>query len=279
MDDEQENLEQKVVTNEGDEALVNQTAAATQQNESTYTDTEKRAMAQGWVPKDQFTGSGKWRDAEEFLDRGELFAKIDEQNRKIKATENVLEELKKHHRKVADTEYQRALNFLRQEKKNALLDGDADKVIAIDDQIDAAKAEQAKALQEIERLQHAQVQEVPNPHFVAWVNRNSWYQTDKAMKIYADTVGEDLAKRGMHNPTEILEEVERRTKKEFAHKFTNPNRSKPGAVDGGGARTGGARSDNFQLTPEETQVMNKLVRGNVMTKEEYIAEIKASRKV
>lgn len=276
MAEVQENLSQEVA----DEVVQDTGGEHQQSNEPSYSDTEKRAMAQGWVPKDQFTGSGKWRDAEEFLDRGELFSKIDEQNRRNKALEGTVEELKKHYRKVQETEYQRALNHLRQEKKAALIDGDADKVIAIDDQIDTAKAEQAAAMQQIERLQQPQnVQEVPNPAFVAWVNRNPWYQNETAMKVFADSVGADLARAGMKNPTEILEEVERRTKKEFSHKFTNPNRSKPGSVDSGGTRTGNARNDSFQLTAEETQVMNKLVRHGVMTKEEYIADIKASRKV
>jgi hypothetical protein len=263
-----------------DQTAVEDTTQGTQSsNEPQYTDTERQAMAQGWVPKDQFTGTGKWRDAEEFLDRGQLFAKIDEQSREIKATKNVLEEFKKHHRKVAEVEYQRALAQLRQEKKTALLDGDVDRVLAIDDQIDATKTEQTATIQQIERMQTTSVQDVPNPAFVAWVNRNQWYQNEKAMKAYADTLGAELAQQGMRNPTEILEEVERRTKKEFAHKFNNPNRSKPGAVDSGGTRTGGARADSFTLTAEETQVMNKLVRHGVMTKEEYIAEAKASRKV
>ena len=247
--------------------------------EPEYTEAEQQALAQGWVPKDQYTGSGKWRDAEEFLDRGELFAKIDEQNRKLRNTESTLEELKKHYRKVAETEYKRALADLKNQKKEALNEGNADLVIEIDEQIDATKTEAAGALRQIDAKMQQQ-EAPPNPAFVAWVNRNPWYQTDVAMKIYADTIGAELHAKGMYNPTEILAEVERRTKKEFVQKFTNPNRGRPGAVEGSTTRSGNSRgTDSFQLTPEETQVMNKLVRHKVMTKEEYIADIKAERGV
>lgn len=251
-----------------------------QHQASEYTEAEQKALAQGWVPQDKYTGSGKWRDAEEFLDRGELFAKIDEQSRKLKNTESTLEELKKHYRKVAETEYQRALKDLKAQKKDALMEGDADRVIEIDEQMDTAKTEAAQALRQIDLNLERQQQAPPNPHFVAWVNRNQWYNNERAMKVVADQIGEDLAKAGMHNPTEILNEVERRIKKEFSHKFVNPNRKAPGSVEGSSARNGGSKgNDSFTLTPEETQVMNKLVRHKVMTKEEYISDIKAERGV
>ena len=66
-------------------------------------------------------------------------------------------------------------------------------------------------------------------------------------------------------------------KEEFSHKFQNPNRAKPAAVESGSAKGSGQKKDNFQLTDEETRVMNRFVKAGVMTKDEYIAEIKASR--
>lgn len=274
-DETQTTEEGQVAGGEGtEETSSTETTTTSTTTTPEYSDVEKQAMAQGWVPKEQYEGTGKWRSAEEFLDRGELFSKIDEQNRKLRATEATLEALKKHHKKVAETEYKRAVEALKAEKKLALDSGDSNRVVEIDDEIAAARTEAAKAIQEIDQQQAAP--ELPNPHFVVWLNRNQWYQTDRAMKAYADTVGDELAGRGMRNPTEILAEVERRVKKEFSHKFTNPNRAKAGAVEGGGSK-GSTSTDSFQLTPEETQVMNKFVKAGVMTKAEYIAEIKASR--
>jgi hypothetical protein len=254
---------------EGSEQVQNNTP-----QEREYSDVEKEAMAQGWVPEDQFEGHGKWRSAEEFLDRGKLFAKIDEQGRKLRTTETVVNELKAHLKKVRETEYKRALAALKAEKKEALDVGDTERVVEIDEAIADTKQEAARA---VEQFDAPPVQEsAPNPHFVAWVNRNQWYQNDRVMKAAADAIGDELAMSGERNPTRILEEVEKRIKKEFPQRFTNPNRGKAGAVEGGGSK-GSMKGDAFQLTPEETQVMNKLVRHGVMTKEEYIADIKAQR--
>lgn len=236
-----------------------------------FTEAEQRAMAQGWVPQDQYTGNGKWRPAEEFLDRGELFAKIDEQNRRLKATESTQSELKRHLERVRKTEYQRALDTLRAEKKSALVDGDADAVVEIDEKIADLREEQKVA----EQQPIVQVQEGPDPTFVVWLNRNQWYNQDRAMKVYADNIAEELATKGL-SKVQLLVAVEQETRKEFAHKFQNPNRSKPGTVEGGTSKST-AKNDSFELSDAEKQVMNKFVRAGVMTKEEYIADIKAER--
>jgi hypothetical protein len=247
--------------------------------EPEYSEIEKQAMAQGWVPEDQFTGHGKWRTAENFLDRGELFAKIDEQNRRLKAGEQTTQALKAHLEKVRKTEYARALADLRAEKKAALIEGDADAVINAEEKIDSLKEEQRQEEQReaIVARDNAPAQEPPE--VIAWKARNSWYTTDQAMKIYADQVGHELVLKGMMSPEAVLAEVERRTRKEFADRFVNPNRAKAGAVEGGGSKGGHTTKDSIQLTDEETRVMNRFVKAGVLTKEEYMADIKASRGV
>jgi hypothetical protein len=247
-------------------------------NEPEYSDVEKRAMEQGWVPKEQYSGTGKWRDAEEFLDRGELFSKIDDLNRKNRSLETTVHEVKRHYKKIAEAEYNRALRELRAQKKDALDIGDSERVVQIDEAIQNTKVQQAQELRQLDAT--PQMPPAENPVFMVWQNRNPWYSQDRAMKVFADTLGEELVvKHGMHDPKEVLAEIERQVKKEFSHKFNNPNRNKPGAVEGGGKSGGGKSNEAFQLTAEETQVMNKFVKNKVMTKEEYIAEIKASRGV
>jgi hypothetical protein len=245
-------------------------------NEGNYTEVEQRAMEQGWVPKDQWDGHGKWRSAEEFLDRGELFAKIDEVKRHNKQMEGTVHALKKHLDMVRRTEYNRALATLRAEKKNALAEGDADAVVEIEDRIDQLKASTVQAEMEAQRQAQAMQQPDYDPVVQVWINKNPWYQNDPAMKIYADQIGHQLAASGTMDARQVLLEVERRTKKEFAHKFQNPNRAKAGMVESGGNK-GKSKADDFQLTAEETLVMNKFVKAKVMTKEEYIKEIKAAR--
>lgn len=245
------------------------------QPQKEFSDVEQRAMAQGWVPEDQYSGSGKWRSAEDFLDRGELFAKIDEQNRRIKGMESTLHAAKTHLELVRKTEYNRAVQALRAEKKQALAEGDADAVVDVEERMEVAKAEFVQEQMAAQRQQQLASQQ-PHPVLTAWVNKNTWYQTDRAMRVFADEVGKELAAAGLADPRELLDEVERRTKKEFSHKFQNPNRAKPGSVESG-TNKGSQSKDTFQLTPEETVVMNKFVKAGHMSKEEYIKDIKAQR--
>lgn len=234
-----------------------------------FTETEQKAREQGWVPKDEWTGDGKWRDADSFLDRGELFGKIDAQNREIKSTKQALQALQQHYAKVSETEYKRALETFKKEKKEALLDNDADGVLEADEKIAALR----------EGVRQAPVQQsvdtAPHPEFVNWVNKNPWYTSNAVMAEAADGLGRRLAQQGL-SPSEVLREVEKEIRKEFAHKFTNPNRDKAAAVEGGGA-AGGGKSDRVQLSDVEEQVMKKLVGSGVLTKEQYLSDIRKQR--
>lgn len=95
------------------------------------------------------------------------------------------------------------------------------------------------------------------------------------MRAYADALGRDLAYKGL-SPKEVLKEVERQVKMEFPNKFTNPNRDKPGAVEGS-SNKGGKSSDSFQLSDDERRVMQRFVRSGVMTEAEYIKDLKSVR--
>jgi hypothetical protein len=89
------------------------------------------------------------------------------------------------------------------------------------------------------------------------------------MRAYADRLGAELATS--YPPGQVLQMVEKEVKKEFSHKFTNPKSSRPMAVEPAGR--GGTKSDSFQLTPDERDIMRKFVRSGVMTEKEYIAEL------
>lgn len=242
-------------------------------NTPQLTAAEQKASEQGWVPQDQWEGDpDQWRPAKEFLDRGELFKKIEDQNRTIKEFKRALDDLKGHHAKTRETEYARALQALKAQKKTALEEGDADSVIRLDDQIDLVKTEQG-------RLQaQAAVQDTPtvDPEFTDWVGKNNWYESNQPMRAYADALGRDLAFKGL-SPSAVLKEVERQVKLEFPNKFTNPNRNKPGAVEGS-TNKGGRSGDSYTLSDDERRVMQRFVRTGVMTEKEYIDQLKQINK-
>lgn len=242
-----------------------------EQSQAEPTQVELRAMEEGWVPQDQWEGDpDQWRPAKEFLDRGELFKKIEDQNRTIKEFKKALQDLQSHHTKVREVEYARALNALKQQKKEALESGDADSVIKIDDQIDLVKTEQ----QNLKRQPAQQEFEEPNPEFTNWVDRNKWYETDKAMKAYADSIGTDLAMAG-NSPSEVLKKVEQLVKQEFTRKFKNPNRDKPGSVEGSTNKGSKAGSDSYSLSDDERRVMQRFIRTIPgFSEKDYIDELK-----
>lgn len=239
------------------------------ENKPQLTAAEQQAMEQGWVPQDEWEGDPEqWRPAKEFLDRGELFKKIEDQNRTIKEFKRALDDLKGHHAKTRETEYARAIQALKAQKIAALEEGDAAAVVKLDDQIDLVKDEQSK----LKQAAIEQPQEQLNPEFTNWVDKNKWYETSQPMRAYADALGRDLAYKGL-SPSEVLKEVERQVREEFPQKFRNANRDKPGAVEG--STNKGAKGNNdVVLSDDERRVMQRFVRTGVMTEKEYMAELK-----
>ena len=238
-----------------------------------HTETELKALDSGWVPKEEFQGEEhKWVEAGEFLRRGELFKKIEDQSKQLKDVRSALNEMKKLHSQVREVEYKRALDTLKAQKKAALEDGDADAVIAADERIDLVK-EQVKQLQAEPAPQEDSGSE--HPEFIQWTEQNNWYKSSAPMKAFADALGQELARAG-NSPSEVLKKVAIEVRKEFPNKFRNPNQDKAGAVEGGVGR-GVSTTGKFTLTDEERQVMNKFVRQNVMTEREYIEQLKKVR--
>lgn len=234
---------------------------------------ESEARESGWVPKEEFSGDPKtWVDAAEFVRRGPLFKKIDTQSREIKAMRKAIEDIQALHEKSREVEYKRALADLRAEKKAALLDGDADAVIEVDEKMEMVR--EAQREQQLKPIEN--VSDEPHPEFQSWVNRNQWYQSHKGMKAFADAVGTELRAQGL-SPADVLRQVEKEVRKEFPSRFQNPNQNKPSGVEGGTGLKGGGGKDSFQLTDDERTVMRNLVRLGTMTEKAYIDEIKKIR--
>jgi len=239
-----------------------------------HTPTELKAIESGWVPKEDFQGDEhKWVEAGEFLRRGELFKKIEDQGKQLKDVRSALNEMKKLNSQIQEVEYKRALDTLKAQKKAALEDGDADAVIAADDRIDMVKEQQKEMQRQSPVAQSDEGSE--HPEFVAWTEQNNWYKSSTPMKAFADALGQELARAG-NSPSEVLKKVAAEVRKEFPNKFRNPNQDKAGAVEGGSGR-GVSTSGKFSLSDEERSIMNKFVRQGVMSEKEYVEQLKKVR--
>lgn len=236
---------------------------------------ESQARDQGWKPKEEYQGDPeKWKPAKEFVERGELFGKIDSMGRELKETRKALKLLQEHHTKVKETEFKNAVNELKALQKRHLEEGNSDGYLEATELLTDLKTEQ-KAREVVTQNTPNQ----PDPRFVSWVGDNKWYERDAELRDYADTVGMGYAQRNPGlDPEDVLAYVEKQVKTHFKDKFVNPNRARPSAVDGG-SNSGSPAKSNFALTEDEVRVMNTFVRNKIMTKEEYTAEVKKLRGV
>lgn len=247
-------------------------------NTPQYTDVELKAIEMGWRPKEEFSGDeADFIDAKEFVGRKPLYDKIASQSKQLKNVTDAVEALKVHYSKVQETAYQKALKDLKNERRQAMVEGDAEKFEALDEQITATEKEVEALRQEAERPIVKQEAEL-HPEFAAWKARNTWYDTTGYMKAFADDVGARLARTGMQ-PAEVLREVEKAVKAEFPQKFVNSR--KADAPDVGDSKPGGRtpKTAEFELTEQERKIMNTLIRSKTMTKEQYIADLKEAKGV
>lgn len=237
------------------------------------TEAEQEARSQGWVPQEEFEGDkSKWVDAAEFVRRGELFRKIDTQNRELKETKKTLAALKEHYTKVEEAAFNRALAALKAQKVQAQEDGEFRKASELEEEI--RQVEQQK-----EDLKES-IPDVPpeiHPELAAWVERNSWYRTNPRMKAVADAIGAEHVAQGIHGPA-LLKIIDAEIRREFPSKFTNPNREKPSSVESGGNR-GTSSKKEYALTEQEERIFKTLSRDpNLkMTREQYIADLKLAK--
>lgn len=262
------------------EELQQQQSTEQTTEQKTVSPVEEEALAQGWVPKEEFEGdASKWVDAGEFIRRGELFKKIEHQNREIKEVRRALAAFKDHYTQVSEASYKKALADLKREYKQANREGDFEKADQLEEEIESVEQEAKTTLQQVKQVaQETQI----HPEFASWVEKNDWYATQPHMKTFADFKGLEFAKLGL-TPSEVLKKVEAEVRKEFPNKFHNPNRDRPGAVESPGNTrntTRGAKED-YALTPQEEAVMKTLLSERdkngkpLITKEQYIADLKA----
>lgn len=272
--------EQVVETSEVSEGQVegveeNQEKGSNEESTPQVSAIEQKAIEMGWRPKSEFDGDDDdFIDATEFVRRKPLFEKIDHVGKELRETRKALKALQEHHTKVKEAEYQNALKQLRAEKKVALEEGDADRLIEIDEQIAEAKATEIS-----QQTAQRQAAQAPHPNFVAWVNKNTWYQSDAELRTVADGIGTSYAAKNPEtSPDDVLKYVEQRIRKLYPENFRNPNKERPSAVEGRTSTPATEKKDSvsdYHLSDEERKVMNTFVRQGIMTKEEYIKDLKS----
>ena len=240
-------------------------------------ETVNEAKRQGWVPQDEYDGpSEKWVDAETFVKKGkEINALLRKDNeflkREISEMKSTMMEFKKFSADNEKRAYERALSELREQKKQAVSQGDGDKLLEVDDAIEELKEQRARESQEAKKTTN-QI----DPSFVEWNDENKWFGKDTELTEEANLIGETIKRR---QPTligrEFLDEVTKRVKKMYPEKFTNANRDKPSPVEATTGNKMSAKSGKHSfndLPPEAKSACIKFEKQKLLTREEYIKD-------
>jgi hypothetical protein len=240
---------------------------------------EEEAAKMGHVPQEDWKGDpDKWRPAKEFVLRGENIIPImrdkvskleKDLDMAVKLTKAELEQVRKESYDRAKQEYESKLAALDRKEAEAVEVGDTE-----------AYKEVKKERQSIKPPAEPKPVNQEPPHFTEWKEKNPWYQEDQDLADYADFISHKIVHEtpGI-TPAKLAEEMTARTKKQFPHKFTNPNRDKPGDVEGG-SRAGGKKTTEktFNDLPADAKgaydrLASKFkVQGRELKKETYAKE-------
>jgi len=233
--------------------------------EQTIAPVEQEARTLGWVPAEDFKGdSARWVDAETFVERGHTVMPILRKNNErleglvrqqsedlnkmrtlFSASQESITELQKVHADATKAAVTKARAEVMSELKQAKMDGDVEREIALQDELQDLKAQQVQ----IDKPAPAPAQQQPDavhPDFKAWMGENTWFGTDQrktmkamgiAQQLRADPELDKLEGRAFFE--RVVDEMEGRNRP-VADKVGG---SRPSGSSGSGAATGGKFAD------------------------------------
>lgn len=249
-------------------------------------DTEVRAKAMGWVPKEEFRGpEEKWRSAEEFVRRGEEDLPVlrertrDLARKYTQAEERIARQEREFSERIARQE-QMAAMALRQQRETLEAQYEQAKrdAVSMGDQqrYDQLNRDQRVALNNFDSHVHETLQpKQPQPQdggrmspqdqatVDSWAVENPWFFADPAMRQYATVAHGHLqrTKPGL-STQENLAEVAQLVRQKFPEKFGGSG-GRPAAVEGGSSTpaNGGSRSKGFSDMPAvDQQIADQFIK-------------------
>ena len=231
---------------------------------------EEKAMDRGWVPEHLFSGEKEdWVDAKEFNYRGQLMDEISKRTRHNKKLEETVHKFKVYMDNMEQKAYERAKEELLIEKAEALNEGDTLKAVQKDEELKQLDQQinQPSAVQ-------PNVDEW-NSEYDIWVKDNSWYESDKAMAAYANSVVSEYVQQHPYStPREAYAYVSQEVKKEFPHKLKNTRRSKSGTVAPSNTSGNTSTRGRVNLTAEERKAADVFIaEGLFKDYDEYAKEL------
>lgn len=201
-----------------------------------------------------------------------------------KSVQSQMDDLKTRSSQIDESylsEYDQRVNtqeeILKSKLTNAINSGDVDgqieaqkqlaKLAIETERLTVAKQEfeQRKAKPEAESQPQSQSQPPaqPDPKARAWAGRNEWFGQDEPMTLTAFSIHKRLVETEYFDPNsdEYYEELDRRMRSEFPHKFgeakpSNSNSRSP--VAPASRSSGKVQSKKIKLTPSQVAIADKL---------------------
>jgi excinuclease UvrABC nuclease subunit len=259
----------------------------TDDNLNVVFDTQTAAMDKGWRPKEEWEGNPEeWVDSDEFIRRGELMDKISSQTRQMKGLESrvseqaeTINELKTHHEKVAEIEYEKAMKALKDGKVRAMENEEFEKAMDYDDKIADLK-EDKKATEKVKEEPAKQ----DDPEVNAWMEKNSWYSSDAVMTGAAEAVALEYVRlnpEGYSNPKLVLDYIDKKMREEFPNKFEEdktstakrPSASTEVTEPAKGKPSTKSKYNKKHLNEMQRGIADRFSKAGVMTIQEYVDQL------
>lgn len=273
-------IEYEIESLETDDAELSDTTELQDESDAPGTDkadkadpVEAVAVELGWNP--DFEGDGKV-DAKTYILKSReiqdtMREHIKEQKGQLHELADSVTALKTHNEKVYKAEVTRLkteLEDLRRERREAIEEGDVDKVDELDERIDGVE----------ESITKPDEKPRSTAEFDAWIADNKWYDEDDEMAAYADAIASE--NRGAPF-ARVAALVDRKVKEMFPDKFAEqttpaatPQKQKsPSPVEESGTRPQVAKFTKADLSEGQKAIMAQFVRQGIMTEKQYIADI------
>ena len=125
------------------------------------------------------------------------------------------------------------------------------------EQQEATKPVETPSVEQVVNQAPAQPQAQPDPRAQEWATDNKWFGTDKAMTYTAMSLHDEIVAEGFDaSSDEYYNEIDRRIRKEFPHKFEDQNR--PTQKVGSAVRKSSNGRRTVKLTPSQVAIAKKL---------------------
>lgn len=265
---------------------------------------EELAKEKGWVPQDEWQGdSEEWVPANEFLLRGELMGRISSQTGQIRALNSKLDQavskhkdlekalrvLGEHNKKIAEIEYNKALQELRKTRSEAQAEGDHDLVAEIESKIDEVR-EASKTGDSVDfdsdkddeeddsgTQQGTYTTEQDAKNMMEWTEANPWYTEDPVLRAAADVIAANLDPTTMTSDV-YLKSITQKMQEKFPEQVGKPKKARqqvhdpdPDGTNKSKAYKAKSKYTASDLPSEYKKIAETLVQtGAVASVQEYV---------